>query len=42
LADRLAKLFSARDIYFDSDHDADRRRIASELNAIRVRFREHA
>ena len=42
LTDRLAKFFSAPDIYVYSDPDADRRRTASELDAIRVHFREHA
>jgi hypothetical protein len=42
MGDRLARLHSPVRPGFDNEGDADARRIRAELDAIRVRFPDHA
>jgi hypothetical protein len=42
LAERLARLHSPVRAGYDNERDADARRMRAELDAIRVRFPDHA
>jgi hypothetical protein len=42
LGDRLARVHSPVRAGYDNERDADARRISAELDAIRVRFPDHA